>query len=160
MFSLKQELANRGIRYVSKLNPKKAKDIVFDTVIELCETLGYIAKCISHLDGEYPEDVAGLDDWNMPITDGITSGGHKMKWGREYRVYLRTKNKCPEKILAQLHKDTHNRFGGSLFVEALLLCGFKPGYDQNVSDIKDTVFKIFTDPTEQTAFDNGFDLVL
>lgn len=159
MATLRQELANRGIRYVSRLDAKKAEDIFFDTVIELCETLGYIAKCISHLDGEYPEDIAGIGDWNMPITDGITSGGHKMKWGREYRVYLRTKNNCPQKIFTRLHNDSHNRFGGSLFVEALLLCGFKPGYTQDISDIQNTIFKIFTDPAEQAAFNNGFNLI-
>jgi len=159
MTTLRQELANRGIRYGSRLNPKKAGDIVFDTVFELCEALGYIARCISHLDGEYPEDIAGLGDWNMPITDGITSGGYKMKWGREYRVYLHTKNKCPKKILARLHKDTRNRFGGGLFVEALLLCGFRPGHTQNISDIKKAVFNIFTDPAEQTAFNKGYNLI-
>jgi hypothetical protein len=159
MVTLRQELANRGIRYASKLDTQKAEDIVFDTSVELCEALGYIAKCISHLDGEYPEDKAEISDWNMPIKDGITSGGNKKKWGREYRVYMRTKNNCPQKISERLHRDSYNRFGGGLFVEALLLCGFRSGHSQNISTIQNTVFNIFTDPAEQAAFINGYNLV-
>lgn len=157
MVSLRQELLKRGISYKSKLS-NRALDIHFASVAELCEALGYISKCMYHLDGEYPEEMAGIDDWNMPITDGTTSGGHKMKWGREYRVYLKSVKNCPVKIREQLYNDSRMRFGCGKFVEALLCCGFMPGYSQDRAFIRKTIYSIFTDPKEQAAFVCGYNL--
>ncbi|MCL2187390.1 MAG: hypothetical protein FWC16_01135 [Defluviitaleaceae bacterium] len=157
MTTLSNELYLRGISYNSLLT-NRANDILFSDVLELCEVLGYIARNVSHIDGEYPQGIAVPRDWNMPITDNITSGGHEMKWGRQYRVYLGSVVNCPPIIRQRLHNDQHNRFGGSRFVEALLACGFTPGYGNNANIVMQTLVRIFTSTNEQNALTQGFNL--
>jgi hypothetical protein len=134
----------------------RAGDISFDNAVQLCEALGYLVKNVDHIDGEYPEGSSG---GNMAITDGTTSGGNPMKYGREWRIYLKTTTNCPPKISEKLHADAMKRFGGSKFVEALLQCGFIFGPSQNIGIIKSTINSIFSATAEIDAFNRGYNIV-
>jgi hypothetical protein len=155
MTTLRKALEKRGYTYTSELSDK-AEDILFEDTSELCNAIGYIARNISQLEGQYPEE---FNSWNLPITDGVTSGGYKVKWGKQNRIYLDSTRNCPPRIRERLHQDSRKRFGGSFFVEALLCCGFVPGYAQNIDYIRKRVYEIFNKEKYRKAFEHGFALV-
>jgi len=66
-----------------------------------------------------------------PIADGITSGGHPMKYGDEYRIYIRSLDECPP-FLFNERKSAQNpykaRIGGSAAIKAIMeFGGFRIG---------------------------------
>ena len=54
MTTLKQTLQSRGYGYTTIFN-RKAQDIYFNSVVEICVTLGYICRNIKRFDAEIPE---------------------------------------------------------------------------------------------------------
>lgn len=152
MTTLKDELRKRGIMYRSSLT-NRAEDIFFDDSNELCESLGFIVNHIVRFDFEIP------DNYNppigYPITNGTTSGGNPMKFGRQYRIYFDTIKNMPPKLLARLQNDNQNRITGSFFVEACYYLGFRVGSHQNLTSIINNVNTIFNSNSERNAFANG-----
>jgi len=74
-------------------------------------------------------------------------------------VYLSANKNCPQKISRRLYNGDKYRFDGGLFFEALMQCGFEPGYNQDTELIKRTVNNIFGDPAEQMALEHGYNLL-
>ncbi len=59
-----------------------------------------------------------------PIADGITSGGHPMKYGEEYRIYIDNINGIPPFLENELKEPgTRNRIGGSDAIKAIMVFG-------------------------------------
>lgn len=152
MTTLRSELSARGYRYQSVLS-KRAEDIYFDNTEELCESLGFIVKHIVRFDFEIPENFNPT--FGYPITDGITSGGNPMKFGRQYRIYFDTIHNMPPKLLDRLQNDNQNRITGSFFVEACYYLGFRTGSYQNFSLIANNINTIFNSSLERNAFTYG-----
>ena len=160
MTTLKQTLQSRGYGYTT-IFKGRAEDIYFNSVEEICETLGYICRNIKHFDAEIPEAHIRLIRTiipNYPISSGVTSGGHDKKWAPQLRIYLQTTNNCPESLLSRMQNDKLMRFTGSLFVEACFFLGFLPGNAQNYELIQSAINKIFPNESEQKAFMNGYRL--
>lgn len=155
MTTLGVELSVRGYRYVSFLS-NRAEDIYFDDAEELCESLGFILNHIVRFDFEIPANYNSPIGY--PITNGSTSGGNPMKYGREYRIYFDTTNNMPAKLAKRLQKDNQKRITGSLFVEACYHLGFQPGSSQNRKQIQNRIMSIFTSRSEQDAFKHGLHL--
>lgn len=153
--TLKDELSKRGIQYNSSLS-NHAQDIYFNNTEELCECLGFILSHINRLDMEIPEDIQSSIGY--PIANGVTSGGNKMKYGSEYRMYFDTINKMPKQLLNRLQKDCKNRITGSRFIESCSYLGFKHGSSQNKAQIKKNILSIFNSIDEINAFNYGLRL--
>lgn len=152
MTTLKEELWARGRVYSSSLT-NHADDIFFDNSEELCESLGFIVNHIARFDFEIPANYN--PSIGYPITNGTTSGGNPMKYGRQYRIYFDTIVNMPFKLARRLQNDNQNRITGSFFVEACFYLGFIPGSRQNTQQITNTILSIFTSPSEQAAYNNG-----
>ena len=61
---------------------------------------------------------------SYPISNGITSGNHIMKWGEEYRIYIKSLNGIPPFLDAELkERGTKNRIGGSNTIKAIMKFG-------------------------------------
>ena len=155
MTTLKEELWSRGVVYNSTLT-SRAQDIIFNDSRELCESLGFIVNHITRFDFEIPANYN--PSIGYPITNGTTSGGNPMKYGREYRIYFDTKTNMPLKLAQRLQNDSQIRITGSFFVEACSYLGFTPGSYQNTQQITNKILSIFTSPTEQMAFNHGLTL--
>lgn len=153
--TLKEALEERGICYDSSLS-NHAQDIAFYNTEELCESLGFILKHIVRLDIEIPANDYSSNGY--PIANGITSGGNKMKYGNEYRIYFDTTYNMPDKLLKRLQNDTKNRITGSRFIEACTHLGFQHGIVQNKRQICSNIVSIFSSTKEIDAFNYGLRL--
>ena len=61
---------------------------------------------------------------SYPISDGITAGGHKMKFGVEYRIYVKDITGIPSFLDAELkERETRKRIGGSVAIKAIMEYG-------------------------------------
>jgi hypothetical protein len=150
-------MQQRGYGYVS-IFASRAEDIYFDSIEEICETLGYIFENIHQLEAQIPDDqIASLRSIfpNYPIRTGFTSGGNKMKWKPQHRIYLRTLRNCPYALLSRKQNDNQMRFTGSLFIESCLFLGFLPGYEQFQDLIFSAMGEIFPNQNEVDAFNHG-----
>jgi hypothetical protein len=75
------------------------------------------------IDKEHPSE-SGKTPNSYPITDGITSGGHPMKYGEEYRIYINNISGIPPFLDAELkERGTKNRIGGSETIKAIMEYG-------------------------------------
>lgn len=155
VITLKDELSKRGIVYNSSLS-NRAQDIYFDSTEELCECLGFILSHINRLDMEIPDEMQSPIGY--PIADGVTSGGNKMKYGSEYRMYFDTTHNMPAQLLSRLQNDSKNRITGSRFIEACSHLGFKHGNSQNKVQIQKNILSIFNSVNEISAFNYGMSL--
>jgi hypothetical protein len=66
-----------------------------------------------------------------PISDGITTGGHSMKYGDEYRIYIRYLDDCPlflSREFKSAPKPYKARIGGNAAIKAIMdYGGFRIG---------------------------------
>jgi len=74
------------------------------------------------IDLESPEnDTTETDAY--PITNGKTRGGHPMKYGNEYRMYIRSLEGCPAFLLGErksAQSPYEARIGGNAAIEAIM----------------------------------------
>jgi len=71
------------------------------------------------IDLEHPENSQPTPN-SYPITDGTTKGGHPMKYGEEYRIYITNIIGIPPFLDAELKdRGTKNRVGGSQAIRAI-----------------------------------------
>jgi hypothetical protein len=156
MVTLRGILNQRGYNYVSSFT-NRAEDIYFETVEELCFSLGYILKNVKRIDAEIPSNSEILERVapNYPISPGFTSGGNSMKMAPQYRIYFNTIEGIPPKLEERLQNDPQMRITGSLFVEACMHIGFKPGNTQDKENIYDIISKFFNE-SEQKYFQSGY----
>lgn len=151
MITFKQILNERRHYYKSVLS-NRAHDIGFDSIEDLCYSLGYILKNISRLDAEIPEHNYSSTP-NYKIKDGITTGGFEMKMGPQYRIYLKTIKNIPSSLLTHLQNDNKKRITGSLFIEACIHVGFKHGRTQNNELIISKLKEIFSEDELKNFYD-------
>ncbi|WP_339055598.1 hypothetical protein KSU07_11855 [Fusobacterium animalis] len=156
MVTLRGILNQRGYSYDSFFT-NRAEDIYFETVEELCFSLGYILKNVKRIDAEIPlnSEVLGKVRPNYPITPGFTSGGYSMKMAPQYRIYFNTVDKMPLKLAERLQDDLQMRITGSLFIEACMHIGFKPGNIQCKESVFSMISKVFNE-SEQKSFLLGY----
>ncbi|MCL1858860.1 MAG: hypothetical protein FWF92_06465 [Oscillospiraceae bacterium] len=66
---------------------------------------------------------------NYPIEEGTTIGGYDMKFGEEYRIYVKNIFGIPPFLETELkERGTKNRIGGSDTIKAIMTyAGFKVG---------------------------------
>jgi uncharacterized protein (DUF885 family) len=60
---------------------------------------------------------------SYPISDGTTSGGHPMKHGDEYRMYIRSLNNCPPFLQNECKSAKppyEARIGGNEAIKAIM----------------------------------------
>jgi len=61
---------------------------------------------------------------SYPISDGITVGGYKMKFGEEYRMYVKDITGIPSFLDAELkERETRKRIGGTDAIKAIMEYG-------------------------------------
>ncbi len=156
IITLKKVLKQKGYDYETVFS-KRAEDIEFDKVENLCFSLGYILRNVKKIDAEIPIDSTVLDKItpNFPITSGSTTGGHKKKWAPEYRIYFKTIYQIPLELKKRLQDDNQMRITGSLFIESCMHIGFKHGNIQNEDLIIGVIKKIFN-TNEQKSFFEGY----
>lgn len=77
------------------------------------------------IDLEYPSDPeTSVYDVGYPISDGVTSGGYPMKYGEEYRIYVKCLDGIPPFLDSELReRGTKNRIGGSEAIKAIMRYG-------------------------------------
>lgn len=157
MVTLRGILNQRGYSYDSFFT-NRAEDIYFETVEELCFSLGYILKNVKRIDAEIPLNSGVLEKVtpNYPISPGLTSGGNSMKMAPQYRIYFSTIEGMPLKLKERLQSDSQMRITGSLFIEACMNIGFRPGNTQNEKNIFNIISQIFN-KSEQKYFLLGYD---
>lgn len=156
MVTLRGILNQRGYNYVSSFT-NRAEDIYFETVEELCFSLGYILKNVKRIDAEIPSNSEILERVapNYPISPGFTSGGNSMKMAPQYRIYFNTIEGIPPKLEERLQNDPQMRITGSFFVEACMYIGFKPGNTQDKESVFSMISKVFNE-FEQKSFLLGY----
>lgn len=152
--TLKDELNSRGIKFDSNFTDR-AGDIDFDSTEELCESLGYITKHFKRLDSEIPE--GSEEKGSYSISDGLTSGGNKMKYGKESRMYFDSTDNMPKKLSQRLQNDDKKRITGSKFLEACSKLGFVNGTadEQDMKMIQSKIEDVFNSKEEKEAFKKG-----
>jgi hypothetical protein len=145
MFTLRGVLQTMGYNYKSAFTDR-AEDIYFQSINDLCFSLGYILKHIKRIDAEIPEEqIAELLRVipNYPIKKGITSGGNAMKWASQYRIYFNSIVNIPNALKDRLQNDTMMRMTGSKFIESCFFIGFLPGSNQDIFLICTSILKLF-----------------
>lgn len=158
MFTLRDVLLQRGHNYESFLG-KRAEDIYFETVNDLCYSIGYILRHAQRIDAEIPEEQISeilRDILSYPIAMGNTSGGNAMKWGKQYRIYFNSIRNMPVELKRRLQNDGKMRITGSRFIEACFYIGFIPGSNQD----RDLIFKVMNrifDNEEIKYFNAGYE---
>lgn len=76
------------------------------------------------IDLEHPARSGGSSSGSYPISEGYTSGGHPMKYGEEYRIYISNIRGIPAFLDSELkERGTKNRIGGSEAIKAIMLYG-------------------------------------
>lgn len=76
------------------------------------------------IDNEYPDRSATPSSGGYPISEGFTSGGHPMKYGEEYRIYLHDIRGIPAFLDSELReRHTRKRIGGSEAIKAIMQYG-------------------------------------
>ena len=61
---------------------------------------------------------------SYPISDGITAGGYKKKFGEEYRIYITDITGIPPFLDVELkERGTRNRIGGSAAIKSIMEYG-------------------------------------
>jgi len=74
------------------------------------------------IDLEYPARTHAHGGY--PISEGITRGGHPLKYGKEYRIYIKCIDGIPPFLDSELkERGTKNRIGGSETIEAIMRYG-------------------------------------
>ena len=157
MLTLKSVMQQRGYGYISVFG-HAAEDIYFNTIEDLCFSLGYILRNIRRFDAEIPEDRYVLLKRVLPnysITSGFTSGGNEMKRAPQYRIYFRSISNMPSSLRCRLQDDNQMRITGSLFVEACMYLGFNPGNKQDNQIIETVILKVFNNDNEKASFIEG-----
>lgn len=145
MFTLRGVLQTMGYNYKSAFTDR-AEDIYFQSINDLCFSLGYILKHIKRIDAEIPEEqIAELLRVipNYPIKKGVTSGGNAMKWAPQYRIYFNSIVNIPNALKDRLQNDTMMRMTGSKFIESCFFIGFLPGSNQDIFLICTSILKLF-----------------
>ena len=75
------------------------------------------------IDLEQPEKPEQTPN-SYPIKDGTTAGGHPMKYGEEYRIYVNDISGIPPFLNAELKEcGKKNRIGGSEAIKAIMNYG-------------------------------------
>ncbi len=146
----------RGILYNSVFN-QRAQDIEFESSEDIFYSLGFIVNNCQRFEFEIPEDEIQTY-MSYPITEGVTSGGYKMKQARQYRIYFKTTLGMPEKLKERLQDDSHRRMTGSRFIEACYYLGFCAGNKQDTRNIIMNIRSLIQDEVEQRAFEEGLNL--
>ena len=157
MVTLRGVLSQRGYSY-NTVFAGRAEDIYFNTVEDLCFSLGYILRNVRRFDAEIPADRDAILREiipNYPISLGTTSGGHDMKWAPQYRIYFQKIYQIPPELKSRLQDDNQMRITGRLFVEACMYIGFNPGNRQDGDLIIEVIREMF-DEDEQQAFVDGY----
>jgi hypothetical protein len=149
----------------------RAGDIIFSNDNDFIEAIGYLAspRHVAFFEAEVPNDgrvIAFENQFPMQscrqITQGVTSGGNPMKYGVQYRIYLKSMKNCPQTLKSCLGAGRNNnvaRINKSAFVEKLVEnYGFKFGYRvvQNSTDIRAIVSRKY--PLCLADFDRGYNL--
>ena len=145
MVTLRSVLLQRGYNYKSFLGGR-AEDINFETVNDLCYSIGYILRHVQRIDAEIPEEqIAELLRVipNYPIKKGVSSGGNAMKWAPQYRIYFNSIVNIPNALKDRLQNDTMMRMTGSKFIESCFFIGFLPGSNQDIFLICTSILKLF-----------------
>lgn len=76
------------------------------------------------IDLEHPARSAGSSSEGYPISEGYTIGGHPMKYGQEYRIYVCNIRGIPVFLDSELkERGTKNRIGGSEAIKEIMLYG-------------------------------------
>jgi len=81
------------------------------------------------IDLEEPRRNGSTVPGSYPIADGTTTGGYDMKFGKEYRIYVKNITNIPPFLDAELkERGTKNRIGGSDAIRAIMMyAGFNVG---------------------------------
>lgn len=157
MFTLRSVLLQRGYCYQTFFT-NRAEDIYFETVNDLCYSIGYILRHVQRIDAEIPEEQISeilRVIPNYPITTSYTSGGNVMKWGKQYRIYFNSIRNMPDELKGRLQNDDKMRLTGSRFIEACFYIGFVPGSNQDRDLIFEVMNEIFDDE-EIKFFEDGY----
>ena len=148
----------------------RAEDIIFSNDKDFFEAIGYLASLgrVGFFEAEVPNDGREKAFQNQfptqvcrQITQGVTSGGNPMKYGVQYRIYLKSIKNCPQTLKSHL-RDGRNyaaRINKSAFVEKLVeKYGFEFGYGivQNGNRIRSIVSE--KHPPYLADFDRGYNL--
>lgn len=75
------------------------------------------------IDLESPQRISDNTPGEYTITDGTTSGGNPMKYGREYRIYIKDLTDCPEFLLSECRDATGGyeaRVGGNDAIQEIM----------------------------------------
>lgn len=76
------------------------------------------------IDLEYPSRLSKHSTVGYQISEGVTRGGHPLKYGKEYRIYIKCINDIPPFLDFELkERGTQNRIGGSEAIEAIMQYG-------------------------------------
>lgn len=158
MPTLREILLQRGYSYESFFGVQ-AEDVYFETVNDLCYSIGYILRHARRIDAEIPEEQISeilRVIPNYPIKRGNTSGGNSMKWGKQYRIYFDSTRNMPMELRQRLQSDDKMRITGSRFIEACFYIGFVPGSNQDRNLIFETMNQIFNNE-EINCFNAGYE---
>ena len=86
------------------------KNLVVDFLKENCK-----------IDLESPARNKSTIPGNYSIEEGTTTGGYDMKFGEEYRIYIKNITGIPPFLNAELkERGTRNRIGGSDAIKAIM----------------------------------------